>query len=248
MSTGTKFTPSRAWIAPTLAALLLAGLVLAVLQAQPATARMATVIGGERPGTTPTCPRKACPATGRVSGFQMSVGKHRGVFKVPFDGRLVAWSIELAKPDRYSRNFFEENLRWKRFEGHPYARIGVIRRVKKGRARFKLTKQTPAVRLDSRLGRTPIYTLGKPLRVKKGRILALSVPTWATNFSVGGGSRTVWRASRKSDKCDQSGPNQEENRKASKAHMRVGTTKQYGCKYSGERLLYTGYVVPDQKK
>jgi hypothetical protein len=228
------------------AALLLAALAVLGLQVGDAGAVAAKQLGRAQEKTKPTCPKENCQATGKVSGYQFSVDGERRLFKVPTDGRLVAWSIELAKPDKLSMNFFEENLTRKGYGGDPYARIGVLKRVdgKKPNA-FKLVKQTPAVNLRNHLGDTPIFTLGKTMRIKKGQIVALSVPTWASNFVAGDSSSTQWRASRDSDKCDLS-PGHEENREATKPQMKVGSVREYGCRYTGERLLYKAYYVPEK--
>lgn len=236
--------PNRAAIAIAGATMLLAAVMALAIGIGRAGAVGAKVIGEGGENTKPTCPKRDCNATGAVTGYQLTFGGKRGVFKVPSDGKLVAWSIELARPDNFSRDFFEENLSRKGYGGDPYARIGILKKVQgKQRNSFKLAKQTPAVDLKRSLGKTPIFTLGKPLNIKKGQVVALSVPTWATNFVAGDGSKSTWRASRKPDRCDLSSA---DNRAASKPQMRKGTTKVYGCKYTGERLLYKAYYTPDK--
>lgn len=229
------------------AALLLAALAVLGMRAGDADAVAAKVLGKAEEATKPTCPKENCQATGKVSGYQFAVDGERRLFKVPTDGRLVAWSIELARPDKLSRDFFETNLARKGYGGDPWARIGVLKRVDAEKPNsFKLVKQTPAVNLKNSLGKTPIFTLGKTLRIKKGQIIALSVPTWASNFVAGDSASTQWRASRDSDKCDLS-PGHEDNRDATKPQMNVGSVREYGCRYDGERLLYKAYYVPDKK-
>lgn len=242
-----SFRPTYASIAVAVSAFLLAGLVALGIHVGNAGAVAAGVLGGERQGTEPTCPKGACQATGSVSGFQMSLEGQRGLFKVPSDGRLVAWSIELANPDKVSQDFFETNLTRKGYGGDPYARVGVLKRVGgEGPNNFKLAKQTPAVNLSDELGRTPIFTLGKTLKLKKGELIALSVPTWASNFVAGDSTQAQWRASRGADECDLS-PGHDDNRAASKPQMKVGSVREYGCHYSGERLLYRAFYVPDHQ-
>jgi len=240
-----KLTHSRI-AALLVAAALLAALAVLGLRVGDAGAVAAKELGRAQEKTKPTCPKENCQATGKVSGYQFSVDGERRLFKVPTDGRMVAWSIELANPDKLSQEFFETNLTRKGYGGDPYARIGVLKRVdaKKPNS-FKLVKQTPAVNLTNSLGRTPIFTLGKTLKLKKGQIVALSVPTWASNFVAGDSSSTQWRASRDSDKCDLS-PGHDDNREATKPQMNVGSVREYGCRYTGERLLYKAYYVPEK--
>jgi hypothetical protein len=228
------------------AALLLAALAVLGLRVGDADAVAAKVLGKAQEKTKPTCPKENCQATGKVSGYQFAVDGERRLFKVPTDGRMVAWSIELANPDKLSQDFFEANLTRKGYGGDPYARIGVLKRVdgKKPNS-FKLVKQTPAINLINHLGETPIFTLSDRLKLKKGQIVALSVPTWASNFVAGDSTSTQWRASRDSDKCDLS-PGHDDNREATKPQMNVGSVREYGCRYNGERLLYKAYYVPDK--
>ena len=39
------------------------------------------------------------------------------------------------------------------------------------------------MKLSGALGRKEIFTLDKPLRIRKGQTVALTVPTWASNFA-----------------------------------------------------------------
>jgi hypothetical protein len=150
------------------------------------------------------------------------------------------------------RAFFEQNLADKTFDrygGKPVANISVLKKV--GRGRFKLAKKSPIVELDPTLGEKPIFTLDKPIKVQKGRIIALTTPTWVTNFALakpsGKGSlsgKNTWRASRKPDRCD----GEKNLTKRSKPHVRKGSTKKYGCIYKGAEILYWAYFVPSGNK
>ncbi len=229
--------------------LALAALVLCVLAGLAVTnfadgARKTKVLGASKTNDKPTCPKQACQATAKVSGFQTSIDGNKEVFKAPRDGHIVAWSIDLAKPDKVSRDFFEETLASTRFGKDSYARVGVLN--PKGKAQFKLVKQTPAVDLSGHLGSRPVFTLKKPLRVKKGRVMALTVPSWTTNFALNAGRKSQWLASRNSKRCNV-GSDGEENREKSRPQMKVGTTRKYGCRYNGERILYWVYFVPTKK-
>ena len=41
----------------------------------------------------PTCPATPCLAVSRTTGYQIKIGDQRGLFTVPQDGKIVAWSI-----------------------------------------------------------------------------------------------------------------------------------------------------------
>lgn len=275
--------PSRA----ALLALVSACCVLAAAIA-PSAAPAAKVvkIGGGKEFGPPSCPTPAkaqkraenegipvpnylaCNAFGHVTGFQIRTDTEKAVHKVPTDGKLVAWNIDLSKPRSDPKNddlvderaFFADKLTdetFDRYGSRPVANIEVLK--KQGRGRFKLVKKSPIVELDPWLGQNPLFTLGKPLKVKKGSIIALSTPTWATNFALakpGGNSslsdQNLWRASRKDDRCEvtrrDDGTIDDSNlTKLSKPHTKTGSTKKYGCVYSGAQILYKAFMVPDPK-
>jgi hypothetical protein len=77
--------------------------------------------------------------------------------------------------------------------------------------------------------------------MRKGDVLALTVPTWASSFATGLRPRDhQWLASRKRGKCSGNA-----NIKNGSPHQKVDTVRQYGCAYDLDRLLYWGYFVGD---
>jgi hypothetical protein len=87
----------------------LAGLV-AVARPNPADSAPARVIVL---GLTDTAPKPSCPGRiinnvevvpcrveGHVTGFQVMAGGVPNPYEVPFDGKVIAWSIALARPSR----------------------------------------------------------------------------------------------------------------------------------------------------
>jgi hypothetical protein len=55
----------------------------------------------------PSCPSSPCLAVSRTTGYQAKVGTDRGLFVVPQDGKIVAWSITLGRPGPRQTRFFE---------------------------------------------------------------------------------------------------------------------------------------------
>ena len=97
--------------------------------------------------------------------------------------------------------------------------------------------------LKGSLGEKPIFTLQKPLRVQKGRVIALTLPTWAPLYKDGlDANANYWKASRKSGECGV------EEVPDAKPQLRKGSTRTYGCKLTGERILYWAYFVPEEKQ
>ena len=149
----------------------------------------------------------------------------------------MAWSAKLSKPDKTQREFFGDFYRDNEFETSPAARLAILK--PKGKSEFKLKKQSPAIELKSELGGTPLVTITHPLKVKKGDVLGLTIPTWLPNFAVEQSREDSWRASRSPKKCTG-----EDDIRDSRPHTEIGETRRYGCRYTTARLLYWAYFVP----
>lgn len=257
---------NRAAIALSAAALLVV-CCIAALTAQSASGVAAEIVGDQGRTPPPSCPApktegfpsyKECNAFGHVTGFQISTNDQRAVFKAKEDGHIVAWSVDTGVPqDDPYRNFFESALKDETFDmygGTPTAGLSILKEA--GRGRFTLTKKSPIVELDGSLGRRPIFTLKRPIRVQKGRVIALTTPTWVTNFGLadpsgksGLSESYKWRASRRPERCEPTeNPDGSQNNdnltKLSHPHVQKGSTKKYGCVYSGADILYWAYFVP----
>lgn len=233
----TYATRSRKAALVALAALSLCALcALAALSAQRADGLAANELGKTKGTPNPLCP-KDCEAVGSVTGFQVTAKGEKSPFTVPSAGRIVAWSVDLSRPEKDQiASFNEELFPSKRYDGS-VARLSVLK--PKGRAQYKLTKQSPPVELQRSFGTRPVFTLGKTLKVKKGQRIALTLPTWAPLYVNGlDTDQNEWIASRDSDECG--------NDKIldARPQQKKGSIRSYGCRFNGERLLYTAYFVP----
>ena len=221
--------------------------LLAGAGAEPAGAAKAKLIGKTKGTPKSTCPKPArdCQAVGRLTGFQARATGKRNPFVVRQAGKLVAWSVDLtARPKPSQRKFFGKLYGHDPFGNSTAARISVLKK-KKGK-KYKLKSHSPAMELTEYMGEKPIFTLGKTLRVKKGDILALTLPTWTSSFAVGLPTReNNWRASRAGNACEVGTEGKaRKNLRKSRPHEKEGSTRSYGCVYRGARLLYWGYFVP----
>lgn len=210
-------------------------------------AQRADVLGQTKRAPSSQCPSPArnCQAVGRLTGFQARATGSKNPFVVPRDGHLVAWSVDLtSKPKTEQRKFFGKLYGHKPFGAAPSARIAVLTK-RKGK-KFRLRSRSPAMALGSYIGERPIFTLGRPLRVKKGDIVAITLPTWTSAFAVGlPAKQNSWRASRPGKACDIGTKGKgRKNLRNSKPQEKEGSTRAYGCTYRGARLLYWGYYVP----
>jgi hypothetical protein len=221
--------------------------VLAVPGPDSASAARAKLIGKAKGKARSGCPtpEDECQAVGRLTGFQARATGAKNPFVVRRSGTLVGWSVDLtSRPKPSQRRAFGKLYRHKRLGTTPTARIAILKK-RRGK-KYALKSQSPLVDLTDHLGERPIITLNNPLRIKKGDIVALTIPTWVSSFAVGVPARqNVWRASRAGNACEvgTSGvPKQ--NLKKSKPQEDEGSSRSYGCAYRGARLLYWGYYVP----
>jgi hypothetical protein len=212
---------------PNLTALLPALALLGGLAA-PAQAKIIE-IGQTTDVATPSCPR-TCNAISRTTGYQAKIGPKRGVFIVPQDGRIVAWTIQLSKPGPSQIKFFNENL-----GGEASAGISVLR---PGKKLFARTIATSSIyKLTPFFGTTVQFALNTSIPVQKGYVVALTTPTWVPALAVNLPTDTSWRASRAKGTCDET----------SKQTAQTGANSlaQYYCLYRGARLTYSATFLPD---
>jgi hypothetical protein len=215
----------------------LGALCLLTAGAGVASATTARTLGKTARTPEPSCPKTPCEAVGSVTGFQVVADGTRAPFKAREDGWIVGWAIDLSDPNKTQQDFFADFYQSGQFGMTPTARVSVIKR-KEGR-NYKLKAQSAAVTLGSVLGTKQTFTLGDPLKIRKGEFLALTIPTWASSFAVNlSGPTNVWRSSRAEGACSGTG-----NIKNGKPQQKVGSVKEYGCDYKTARLLYWGYYV-----
>jgi len=240
---------SRAWIALGLACAL-ALLIVAISPGSADSAPPRVVVLGQTDSTPrPSCPGKIvnnvevvpCRVEGHVTGFQAIAGGVPRPYEVPFDGKIVAWSITLARPSRRDTEKMTDEVGFfNEFLGKPSrARIGVLRPVKGSKPpRYTLVRQSPLQVLNPYFGSTPVFALEHPLTVLRGQIVALTIPTWAPMFAFNVEDDNTWRGSRKPKQCSS-----KEDIQGGHPQQGVRKTKTYGCYYSNARLLYTATVV-----
>jgi hypothetical protein len=94
--------------------------------------------------------------------------------------------------------------------------------------------QSPVQLLAPYFGQVVQFPLGTTLNVKKGDVIALTVPTWAPALTPLMTDHSAWRASRPKDKCDDTG--------TQTAQMALNLNTQYRCLYKA-RLTYSATLV-----
>lgn len=214
--------------------------VLAAAMALPSSASARIVeLGGTADAAALNCPgttEAPCVAAVRMTGYQgRSSGGPKNPFYIRRDGVLVAFTVQLAKPTAEEISFFEDNF------GTPStARISVLRRgsTRKKRLDHRLINQSERFGLDSYFGSTPTFAFDRPIPVKKGNWIALTVPTWAPLLSTNLARSNWWRSSRPKGSCE---PPKSLEQFALEDLREVA---KFGCTYHGARLLYSVTYIP----
>jgi hypothetical protein len=209
--------------------LLLAVLAAALVLIAPAAASAKIVEIGEVPTkAAPSCPASPCEVISRTTAYQSRIGATKDMFVVPANGRIVAWTVTLGKPGKRQQKFFEESL-----GGTAQAGITII---KPGKRWFgRVLAQAPLVELTPYFGQTVQFPLATSLPVRKGQIVALSVPTWAPTLGLGLGRDHVWRASRDVDACDDT--------QTQSAQIDLQDVARYKCFYRTARVAYSATLI-----
>lgn len=193
------------------------------------------VLGSTANTPDPSCPNLPCQAIGSVTGFQVNNGQTKLPFIVPHNGTIKQWTLTLAQPTNKQRSFFNGF-----FGTPPEARLAILRRIPgTNPPRYNLRRQGSIKVLSPYLGQTVQF--GSSLRVEKGDIVGLTVPTWAPAFAQSLSATNVWRASRAPGACTNS-----TDIRQGEPQQKVGKRATYGCKYTTARLLYTATLVEDQ--
>jgi len=206
------------------------GLALALPTGSPATLVEVGVLPATTPATVPSCPASPCLAVSRTTGFQVKVGTAYQFLTAPRNGTIVAWTIMLGKPNATQIKFFNANE-----GGASQAGIAILRPQPKPGLTYKLIGQSPPVMLEPYFGKTAQFPLETTLAVKKGDIVALTVPSWAPALALGFGHETSWRASRPRSQCASTS--------AQSTHTQIGTPVQYFCLYQTARLTYSATFI-----
>ncbi|HSZ12837.1 MAG TPA: hypothetical protein VK790_02250 [Solirubrobacteraceae bacterium] len=205
-------------------------LALALPALAPATLTEVGVIGTTTPATAASCPATPCLAVSRTTGFQVKVGSERNVLSAPRAGTIVAWTITLGNPTAAQIKFFDEN------EGGPAeAGIAILQPQRKPNLTYKLIAQGPLVKLQPYFGKTAQFPLETTIPIKKGYVVALTVPSWAPALALGFGNDTSWRASRPKSGC--------KTTSAQTTQTTVGSAVQYFCLYQTARLTYSATLI-----
>lgn len=185
---------------------------------------------------TPACPT-ACNAIVHTTGFGVDADGRHNIFVVPRAGRITALTMTLGKPTKKQIQFFNA-----RTGGPSRVRVTILRtfRRRNNNFRFFLNANSEDFLLQPYFGKTAQFPLRTSLKVKKGYVVAITVPTWAPALALGGlANGNTWRASRVKP-CS---PNTTKPPENQSPHLTPGKVKRYFCLYRPARLAYSVTLV-----
>lgn len=202
------------------------------LAATPAAASAAPrEVGQPEPFPAASCPEN-CQAVAQVSGYNVEIGKSKNTFRINRPGRVVAFTIRLGEPNAEQLAYFKST-----FGAVSQARVSILKPART-KQRHRLMRQSELFNLEPYFGTTPTFALDRSLRVEKGNIIAITVPTWAPAFAHGLSNEFAWRSSHHDEDCTSATP-------PPAAQMSLNSLRIYGCFYRTARLLYSVSYVLD---
>jgi hypothetical protein len=205
------------------------GVLIALGVAVPAAAKIVEV--GATPDTpAPSCPGTSCRTVTRTTGFLTRAGALKRPVTAAENGRVVAFTLRLGAPDANQIKFFNTT-----YGGTSRAAVTILQ--PQAKLNFKVVSQSEQYFLQPGFGQTVQIALHRSLRIRKGQIAAITVPTWAPILAVNLGGTSSWRASRTTGNCNKFS--------TQTAQVTIGQTTQYRCLYSTARLTYSVTEIVD---
>jgi hypothetical protein len=226
-----------------MAGMAVAGLSGALVTAS-ASAKIIELGATTSPVIAPTCPPNAGGSACKIVLTQVTAletirdGRTYPT-KVTAAGQIVAFTLGLSSLDS-NRKTAKSDIHFldSTYGGVPQAAITVLRPVgKASQRRWQVTgESSPTVHLIPYLGQVVQFPLAKPLAVRAGDAVALTIPTWAPVLTINQtAAKFAYRQSRATN-CLNPATTQQ-------AQLVIGATATYGCDYPATRVEYTATEV-----
>jgi hypothetical protein len=200
-----------------------------------------------------------CYVEGRLTAFQAQADGTNQPYKVPFDGKIVAWSVTLGNPSRRNTQthpnskgiyFLNELSGLNTKLGEPSkARLSVLRYIRHTHhpKRFKLARQSGLQILNPYFGQHVQFALTHPLRVYEDQEVAITIPTWAPMFTLTANANDTYRGSRNPTRAQIA----DDPKVCTRSDFIIDghpqtkrrSKRAYGCFYDHNRLLYTATLI-----
>jgi hypothetical protein len=230
----------------------LAGAVGLIAALVPASASAAVIELGQTSSklVAPTCPAGVQPKNCTIVLTQSTAVEtlrdglaYPSTVKSP--GVIVAFTVGLSKLDN-NRTAARKDIQFldSQHGGTTRAAIAVLRaKGPKVQRRWTLVAESPVVHLQPYLGQVVQFPLPTPLAVKRGDVVALTVPTWAPVLTFDlAPKKFAYRQSRSANCVNAASTEQ--------AQLLINSTAAYGCNYPGTRVEYSATEItnPTQTK
>ena len=150
----------------------------------------------------------------------------------PADGKIVAWTITLGSPGKPRSTSSTTTTAAPRRRGS--------RSSSPEEAVPHVNGHSPLQRLQPYFGTTVQFPLDRALDVKKGYVVALTVPSWAPALALGHGQRHLV-AGEPRDAATATKPGMQS------AQLALGNLAQYRCLYRTARLTYSATMITTPK-
>lgn len=223
---------------------LLLGVVAATTWAVTRAPKPGSLLGGTAqlggtsvPVRTPVCPAGTKPQNcifvmTRVTALESLTNGNGSPTAVKQSGQLVGFTVGLAQLSSNSTTAanFIKTLNAK-YGGPAEAQIAVLTPGRNNS--WTVVAQGPVVQLQPYLGYVVQFPLSKPIPVRGGEAIGLTVPTWAPVLSYNLSPKLYAYRQSRSLNCNSVGAQQN-------AQIRVGASATYSCLYPGTRAEYSG--------
>jgi hypothetical protein len=216
----------------------------------PATASAAVVAIGQTktPLTAPACPKGTSTSSckivlERTTAIQTKSDGVSSPTVIKQDGWIVAFTVGLSRLSSNAKTVHSllHGLDTA-YGGVPQLALSVLKRGPKNT--YTVAAQSGNYHLIPFLGQVLTEPLSLPpkfsaftaLPVKKGEVLALTVPTWAPILTYNLSAGQFAYAQSRTQNCDSAATSQT-------AQTKVGSSQAYGCAYTGTRVQYSATEV-----
>lgn len=194
-------------------------------------------IGESTVPVTTSCPDD-CFVVTRTTALQVSTNGVTYPTTAKADGRVVALTLQLGSLTDRQISFFNRT-----YGGTPRVQLTVLSQTARQRPKrfYTASAQSEVFRITPFLGTTVQFPFETSLEVRKGDVIALTVPTWAPVLAVNLDKNNGWRASRPG-RCGDSAMLVQQT-----AQQVIGNEAQYKCLYQTAKLTYTATMISTPK-
>jgi hypothetical protein len=211
-----------------------AACLCALAAAAPTASARIYELGASEVPTTTSCPDD-CFVVTRTTALQVNTAGTTYPTTSPVDGRIAALTVQLGSLTDRQISFFNST-----YGGTPRVQLTVLSQDSRQKPKrfYTATAQSEVFRITPWLGRTVQFPFAETLEIRKGDLIALTVPTWAPVLAVNLENNYGWRASRARGCRDLL---------TQTAQQIIGNEAQYKCLYQTAKLQYSATIISTPK-